>query len=171
MAARKPKSTGAAAAKGQSAGLLLYRLRDSVLEVLLVHPGGPFWKNKDEGAWMIPKGLIADGEDPLAAACREFAEETGLAPQGPYLPLGSIQQKAGKVVHAWACQGDADAQALKSNTMRLEYPRGSGRWLTIPEVDRYEWLDPDAARRKINPAQIAFLDRLAALLAAGNSSP
>src|SRR5262245_43435624 len=98
-----------------SAGLLLYRRRGHAVELLLAHPGGPFWKHKDAGAWTIPKGLIEEGEEPLAAARREFSEETGLAPSGPFLPLGSIRQKAGKVVHAWAAEGDADADALQSN--------------------------------------------------------
>jgi predicted NUDIX family NTP pyrophosphohydrolase len=143
-----------------SAGLLLYRRSPAGIEVLLVHPGGPFWKKRDAGAWSIPKGLIEAGEEPLAAACREFAEETGFASQGPYVPLGSVQQKAGKVIQAWACEGDADVAKLISNTTRVEMPRGSGRWLTVPEVDRAEWFALPAAREKINPAQVAFVDRL-----------
>src|SRR5438477_4119378 len=108
-----------------SAGLLLFRRTGEGLEVFLVHPGGPFWKNRDAGAWSIPKGLIAEGEEPLAAARREFEEETGFVPQGPYRPLDSIRQKAGKIVEAWAFEGDADPAAIKSNLCRVEVPRGS----------------------------------------------
>jgi len=147
-----------------SAGLLLFRRRVGALEVFLAHPGGPFWKGRDEGAWTIPKGVLDPGEDPLAAARREFAEETGVVAVGPFMALGSVKQRAGKVVHAWAWEGDADAERVTSNTSRTEWPRGSGRWLTFPEVDRCAWLDPAAARRKINPAQAAFIDRLEALL-------
>jgi predicted NUDIX family NTP pyrophosphohydrolase len=147
-----------------SAGLLMYRRAGGRLEVFLVHPGGPFWKNKDAGAWSIPKGLIDPGEEPLAAARREFREETGLEPHGDFLPLGSIQQKAGKVVHAWAFAGDADPESIKSNVTRVELPRGSGRWIQVPEIDRADWFDPAAARQKINPAQAEFIDRLLANL-------
>jgi predicted NUDIX family NTP pyrophosphohydrolase len=128
--------------------------------VFLAHPGGPFWKAKDAGAWTIPKGLTETGEDPLTAACREFEEETGLHPRGPFIPLGTIRQKAGKLVHAWAWEGDADPDRVSSNTMRTEWPRGSGRWLTFPEVDRCGWFEPRAAREKINPAQAELIDRL-----------
>jgi predicted NUDIX family NTP pyrophosphohydrolase len=144
-----------------SAGLLLYRRRPSGrLEVFLAHPGGPFWHNRDAGAWTIPKGLAEVGEDTLAAACREFEEETGVRPAGPFLPLGSIRQKAGKVVHAWAWEGDADPGRVTSNTMQTEWPRGSGRLLTFPEVDRCAWFDLPSARVKINPAQAELIDRL-----------
>ncbi len=143
-----------------SAGLLLYRRPSGTLELFLAHPGGPFWHNRDAGAWTIPKGLAEQGEDLLAAACREFEEETGVHPAGPFLALGSIRQKAGKVVHAWAWEGDADASRITSNTMRTEWPRGSGRLITFPEVDRCAWFDPDTARAKINPAQAEFIDRL-----------
>jgi len=136
----------------ESAGLLLFRRRGGALEVFLAHPGGPFWKNKDAGAWTIPKGLPDEGEEPLAAARRELEEETGIVPRGPFLPLGAIRQKAGKVVHAWAWEGDADPGAVASNEVRTEWPRGSGRWLTFPEVDRCAWFSPEAAREKINPA-------------------
>jgi predicted NUDIX family NTP pyrophosphohydrolase len=119
-----------------SAGLLLYHRTGGELEVLLAHPGGPFWAHRDAGAWSIPKGLVEEGEDVLVAACREFEEETGLRPTGPFLSLGSVRQKAGKLIYAWAWQGDADPSRLTSNLMRTEWPRGPGRWLRFPEVDR-----------------------------------
>jgi predicted NUDIX family NTP pyrophosphohydrolase len=148
-----------------SAGLLLYRRAGGRLEVFLAHPGGPFWQRKDTGAWTIPKGAIEPGESPLAAACREFQEETGLAPQGPFLELGSIRQKAGKVIHAWAWEGDADPAAIRSNSMETEWPRGSGRMISFPEVDRCAWFEPAAARIRINPAQAELIDRLESALA------
>ena len=154
----------AAKPTGVSAGLLLFRRRRGRLQVFLAHPGGPFWAGRDAGAWTIPKGLLHKGEDPLAAACREFEEEAGIKPVGPFLPLGSVRQKAGKEVHAWAWEGDADPKRLTSNTMRVEWPRDSGRWLTFPEVDRCEWFSPTAAKGKLNPAQAAFVDRLQGLL-------
>jgi predicted NUDIX family NTP pyrophosphohydrolase len=158
------------AAAGVSAGLLLFRRRRA-LELFLAHPGGPFWRGRDAGAWTIPKGLLDPGEEPLAAARREFFEETGVTPAGPFLPLGSVKQRAGKVVHAWAWEGDADPARVTSNTARAEWPRGSGRWISYPEVDRCEWFDPATARAKMNPAQAAFIDRLEALLAeAGGES-
>lgn len=134
-----------------SAGLLMFRRGNGKLELLLAHPGGPFWKNKDWGAWTIPKGLIEENEAVLQAAQREFAEETGIKPQGPYLQLGSIRQKAGKIIHAWAFEGDADSSRLKSNL-------ASGG--AFPEIDRCEWFDPVVARQKLNPAQAAFVERL-----------
>ncbi|PYQ53384.1 MAG: NUDIX hydrolase [Acidobacteria bacterium] len=143
-----------------SAGLLMYRRRPAGLEVLLVHPGGPFWANKDLGAWTIPKGEVAEGEDELATARREFEEETGLEPGGALLPLGSIRQKGGKVVHAWAFEGDADAGAIHSNSYRVEWPPRSGEFRTFPEVDRAEWFPLDEARRRINPAQAGLIDTL-----------
>jgi predicted NUDIX family NTP pyrophosphohydrolase len=148
----------------ESAGMLLFRRAPEGLEVFLAHPGGPFWKHKDAGAWTIPKGEVNEGEEPLVAARREFQEETGIAPAAPYLPLGSIRQKAGKTVHAWAWEGDADPEAVTSNEIRTEWPRGSGRWLTFPEVDRCAWFTPEAAREKINPAQAELIGRLQALL-------
>jgi predicted NUDIX family NTP pyrophosphohydrolase len=150
---------------GPSAGLLLFRHEASGLELFLAHPGGPFWQRRDTGAWTIPKGLTEEGEELLAGACREFEEETGLSPRGPFIPLGSVRQKAGKVVHAWAWEGDADPAAVSSNTMQAEWPRGSGRWLTFPEVDRCAWFSPEVAREKINPAQGEFINRLEAELA------
>jgi predicted NUDIX family NTP pyrophosphohydrolase len=147
--------------KAVSAGLLLYRRANGRIEVLLGHLGGPFFARKDAGAWGIPKGEVEPGEDLLAAAKREFAEETGLAPAGPLLALGSVTQKSGKVVHAWAAEGDFDPANLQSNTFELEWPRGSGKLKRFPELDRVMWFDVDTARTKINAAQAAFLDRLA----------
>ena len=147
-----------------SAGLLLYRRAPGGLEVFLAHPGGPFWVRKDEGAWTIPKGVVDEGEELLAAARREFEEETGIRPEGPFLPLGSVRQKAGKVVHAWAWEGDADPASVRSNVTRTEWPRGSGRWHTYPEIDRCAWFDLETAKRKINPAQAELIDRLERML-------
>jgi predicted NUDIX family NTP pyrophosphohydrolase len=147
-----------------SAGLLLFRRTRGGLEVFLAHPGGPFWEDRDLGAWTIPKGLVEEGEDPMTTAVREFEEETGIRPEGPFLPLGSVRQKAGKRVHAWACEGEADPRRVRSNKMRAEWPRGSGRWLTFPEVDRCEWFQAGRARGKINAAQAELIDRLWAAL-------
>lgn len=147
-----------------SAGLLLFRRTPAGMEVFLAHPGGPFWHHRDAGAWTIPKGVAEEGEDTLAAARREFEEETGIYPTGPFLPLGSIRQKAGKLVHAWAWEGDADPARVSSNTMQTEWPRASGRFITFPEVDRCAWFDPARAREKINPAQAELIDRLLAVL-------
>lgn len=147
-----------------SAGLILFRRNNRGVEVLLAHPGGPFWKNRDEGAWTIPKGLLEPGEETLEGAKREFREETGLEPNGPYIELGSIRQKAGKVVHAWAMEGDADVSTLKSNIARLEWPRGSGRFINYPEVDRCDWFTPDEARRVMIQAQAELVTRLEQLL-------
>ena len=155
MAAKRPNV---------SAGLLLFRRGPAGLELFLAHPGGPFWAARDEGAWTIPKGLVEEGEDPLTAARREFEEETGIVPREPFLSLGSIRQKAGKTVHAWAWEGDADPAAVHSNTMRTEWPRGSGRWITFPEVDRCAWFDPATARAKINAAQAGLVGRLGGAL-------
>lgn len=152
-----------------SAGLLLFRRPPSGLEVFLAHPGGPFWEGWDLGAWTVPKGLLERGEDPLAAAVREFEEETGIRPEGPFVELGSVRQKAGKLVHAWAWEGEADPRRVRSNPMRAEWPRGSGRWLTFPEVDRCEWFDAHSAKQKINPAQAELIDRLEATL--GSDGP
>jgi predicted NUDIX family NTP pyrophosphohydrolase len=148
-----------------SAGLLLFRRAGGRLELFLAHPGGPFWKKKDVGAWTIPKGELAEGEEPLAAACREFEEETGIKPNGPFLPLGEVRQKSGKRVHAWAWEGDADATKVTSNETQVEWPRGSGRWLTFPEIDRCAWFDVATAKTKINVAQVEFIERLETLLA------
>jgi predicted NUDIX family NTP pyrophosphohydrolase len=153
-----------AAAAGLSAGLLLFRRGIHGLEVFLAHPGGPFWRDRDAGAWTIPKGLVEEGEDLLVAAQREFVEETGIRPLPPYLPLGSIRQRGGKFVHAWAWEGQADASAIVSNVVRTEWPRGSGRWLEFPEVDRCGWFGAAAARAHINPAQRELIDRLEQLI-------
>ncbi len=141
----------------QSAGILLYRRAGSLCEVLLVHPGGPFWAKKDDGAWSIPKGLIEPGEDPLQAAKREFAEETGFVPEGEYVPLGVFRQADGKLVHAWAVRGDFDPRQLKSNTFAMEWPPKSGRMREFPEVDRAAWFAPEAALRKITKGQRPML--------------
>lgn len=143
-----------------SAGLLLYRLAGGRPEVLLVHPGGPFFRSRDEGAWSIPKGELEEGEDPLAAARREVEEETGLRPGGPFLELGSVTQKGGKEVRAWAVEGDCDPAAIRSNTFEMEWPPRSGRKREFPEIDRAAFFALDEARRKINPAQTALLDEL-----------
>ena len=143
-----------------SAGLLMYRIHDGTLQLLLAHPGGPFFKNKDDGAWSIPKGEIEPGEDLLAAARREFEEETGVTPTGPFISLTPVKQKGGKIVHAWAWEGDAEPSEVTSNSARIEWPPGSGRWITYPEVDRCAWFDPAAARTRINPAQAELIDRL-----------
>jgi predicted NUDIX family NTP pyrophosphohydrolase len=154
-----------------SAGILLYRRRAGALEVLLVHPGGPFFKNKDAGAWTIPKGLINPGEDPLAAARREFTEETGsqLPQRAEALKLTPVRLKSGKTVHAWAIEGDFDTTTLNSNAFMTEWPPRSGRNQEFPEVDRAEWFSPDAARAKANPAQAAFVSELQRLLS--NTQP
>ena len=148
----------------RSAGILLYRRVPGGLEVLLVHPGGPFWTKKDAGAWSIPKGEYEPGDDPLTAARREFEEELGSAPpDGGLVELGEIRQKSGKLVSAWALEGELDATAAFSNTFEIEWPPRSGRIQEFPEVDRAEWFVLERAREKINPAQAAFLDRLAEL--------
>ena len=145
-----------------SAGLLLFRRGPHGLEVFLAHPGGPFWKNREAGAWTIPKGAVNEGESLLDAACREFREETGIEPVPPFIPLGSIRQKSGKVVHAWAWEGNTDPACITSNTAQTEWPRGSGRIVTFPEIDRCAWLLPDIARARINEAQAELIDRLLA---------
>lgn len=145
----------------ESAGLLLFRTQSDRIEVFLAHPGGPFWARRDDGAWTVPKGLVEPGEEPLAAAIREFEEETGIRPKGPYLPLGSVRLKSGKRIHGWAWEGDADPAAVHSNEVEMEWPRRSGRFIMFPEVDRCAWYGVGEARRKMNPAQAAFLDRLA----------
>jgi predicted NUDIX family NTP pyrophosphohydrolase len=150
----------------RSAGILLFRHGEPGLEVLLVHPGGPFFARRDDGAWSIPKGLYEDGEEPLAAARREFAEELGSeCPDGSALELGEIRQKNGKRVTAWAVEGDLDADSITSNTFELEWPPRSGRRQEFPEIDRAAWFTLDAARTKLLAAQTPLLDRLADALA------
>ena len=144
-----------------SAGLLMFRVSSGALQVLLVHPGGPFWAMKDEEAWSIPKGEVAVGEAPLIAARREFEEETGCRAQGPFIPLTPITQRAGKIVQAWAVEGDCDAAQLRSNLFSLEWPPKSGKRQQFPEVDRVEWFSVPVALRKINPAQRGFVSELA----------
>src|SRR3954449_9397850 len=141
-----------------SAGILLYRRADERLEVLLVHPGGPYWRNKDEGAWSIPKGELGLGENPEAVARREFAEELGSAPVGPLRSLGEIRQRGGKRVHGFALQGDLDAAGIASNTFEMEWPPRSGRRKSFPEVDRAEWFTLPVARSKILESQRPLLD-------------
>jgi len=147
----------------KSAGLLMYRWRDRDVEVLLIHPGGPFWASKDEGAWCIPKGEFTD-EQPLAAAQREFQEETGFSVEGDFQPLAPIRQAGGKVVYAWAVRGDCDAEAIRSNTFTMEWPPHSGQWKTYPEADRAGWFSLPRAREKILKSQQRLLDELEQLL-------
>ena len=144
-----------------SAGVLLYRVRDGVVEILIVHPGGPFWARKDDGVWSIPKGEYTDGEDPWTVALREFSEELGLAaPSGPRIDFGRLKQPSGKVVTVFGVQGDLDVTDASSNTFELEWPRGSGRLREFPEVDRVGWFPVAQARTKLLKGQLAFLDRL-----------
>ncbi len=154
------------AKKNLSVGLLMYRRRAGHLEVLLAHPGGPFWTNKDDGAWTIPKGLVDDGEDHLTTAKREFEEELGTTPNATeFHPLGEVKQKAGKTVVAFAFEGDLDPTTIKSNTFKAEWPPRSGQWRSFPEVDRAAFFPLDVARTKMNPAQVEFLSRLESLIA------
>lgn len=146
-----------------SAAILLYRLTDGVVEVLIGHPGGPFWAKKDAGAWSLPKGEYLDGDDPWTAACREFGEEVGLPlPDGPRLDLTPIRQPSGKVVTAFAVLGDLDVTDARSNTFELEWPRNSGRFREFPEIDRVSWVSVDEARVKLLKGQVGFLDQLTA---------
>jgi predicted NUDIX family NTP pyrophosphohydrolase len=147
-----------------SAGLILFRRAAAGVEVLLVHPGGPFFAKKDLGAWSIPKGEVVEGEEPLAAARREFAEELGFAAVGEFLPLGEVKQKGGKTVHAWAVEGECDPAPCRSNTFKMEWPPRSGKWAEFPEVDRAEFFGLAAAREKINQGQAPLLDQLERIL-------
>jgi predicted NUDIX family NTP pyrophosphohydrolase len=155
----------------RSAGLLLYRRRpDGGIEVLLAHPGGPIWAKRDEGAWTVPKGEFHDGEEPWDVARREFEEETGHPPpDGDPIDLGEIRQKGGKLVAAWALEGDLDPATAHSNTFPFQWPPRSGKWITVPEIDRVEWFAPDDARKRIKDTQIPFIDRL--LDALGDRTP
>ena len=143
-----------------SAGLLMFRRCGADLQVFLVHPGGPFWKKKDHGAWSIPKGEYEKGEDPLDAANREFEEETGIKPEGEFIALDQMKQPSGKVITAWAFEGDCSPKALRSNTFSMEWPPKSGRKQEFPEVDRADWFTLDDARKRIVKGQIGFLDQL-----------
>jgi len=166
MSEARPRSASVRGVAATSAGILLFCRRGESLEVLLVHPGGPFWAKKDEGAWSIPKGEVGDGEEPRACALRELEEELGsslgLAAE-QLTELGSVRQKGGKVVHCWAAEADFDPAELRSNSFEMEWPPRSGRRREFPEVDRAEWFAPVVARTKINPAQADFLDRLLSL--------
>ena len=146
--------------KKTSAGILLYRIVENNLEVFLVHPGGPFWAKKDEGAWSIPKGLFEEGEDPLEAAKREFKEETGFSILGEFMALTPLKQPSGKVVYAWAVEGDIDAASIKSNTFMMEWPPKSGKEQEFPEVDKGGWFDILQAKEKLLKGQHGFLDEL-----------
>jgi predicted NUDIX family NTP pyrophosphohydrolase len=150
-----------------SAGLLMYRRRGGLAEVLLAHPGGPFWAKKDLGAWSIPKGEVVPGEDLEAAAKREFKEELGLSlsANAELIPIGHVTQKAGKVVHVWAFEGDCDPSAAKGNTFAMVWPPQSGKMQEFFEIDKAQFFDFEEARKKLNPAQVEFLDRLATVLA------
>lgn len=149
----------------QSAGLLIYRRREKRVEVFLVHPGGPFWQNKDLGAWSIPKGEFPTGEVPLEVAQRELLEETGLRVEGPFIPLEPIRQRGGKIVHAWLVEADFESGDVKSNTFAVEWPPRSGKFKNFPEVDRAEWFDLATAAEKILQSQRPLLDKLEAFLA------
>jgi predicted NUDIX family NTP pyrophosphohydrolase len=147
-----------------SAGILLFKKNGDIPEFFLVHPGGPFWKGKNEGAWSIPKGEFTEDEEPLAAAIREFEEETGKKIKGKFIQLTPIKQKAGKLVHAWALEGDIDAESVVSNTFRQEWPYKSGKWQSFPEVDKASWFSEEEAKKMINPAQAIFIDELTTIL-------
>ena len=151
-------------ARKESAGIVLYRYCDSKVEIFLVHPGGPFWKNKDAGAWSIPKGEFERGEDPLEAAKREFHEETGYSLDGRFIPLEPVRQPGGKVVHAWALEGNCEAESIKSNSFMIEWPPRSGRRQEFLEVDRAGWFSLEPARQKILKGQLMLLDELQRIL-------
>jgi predicted NUDIX family NTP pyrophosphohydrolase len=151
-----------------SAGILPYRRVGERIEVLIVHPGGPLWVRRDLGAWSIAKGELDPGEEPAACAVRELREETGWVVQGPLVPLGTVKQKSGKVVHGFAAALDADPATLVSGTFTMEWPRGSGLQRQFPEVDRAAWFDPDEARQRLNPAQAALVDRLLDAVSGGD---
>jgi predicted NUDIX family NTP pyrophosphohydrolase len=144
----------------QSAGILLYRRKSNRIELLLVHPGGPFWQKKDNGAWTIPKGEFMDNEEALEAAKREFQEETGVALSGNFIELTPVKQKAGKLIYAWALEGDVDTSNILSNFFKIEWPPKSGRFKEFPEVDKAEWFGEEQAKEKINPAQVRLVDEL-----------
>lgn len=155
-----PSISNNLAGMSKSAGILAFRRRGKEIEFFLVHPGGPFWKGKDLGAWSIPKGEFGDEEEPLIAAQREFREETGHIVEGNFIELQPVRQKAGKIVYGWAVETDIDATTIVSNTFRTEYPYKSGKWITVPEVDETGWFTLPVAKEKINPAQAKLLDDL-----------
>lgn len=148
----------------KSAGILLFKRKEGSIYYFLVHPGGPFWKNKDGGAWSIPKGEPEEGEDLLQRAVIEFEEETGQSVTGEFIELEPVRQKAGKTVYAWALEQDIETSGLKSNTIMIDWPPRSGKKMEIPEVDRWEWFETEAARKKINPAQAEFIVQVEKLL-------
>ncbi|NOR64457.1 MAG: NUDIX domain-containing protein [Candidatus Scalindua sp.] len=148
----------------KSAGILMYRSQKDVLEVLLVHPGGPFWTKKDIGSWSIPKGEYTDTEDPFTVAKREFEEETSFQVDGDFTPLTPLEQPSGKVVSAWTVEGDCDASKIKSNTFLMEWPPRSGKKQEFPEVDRAEWFTIDTAKKKLLKGQVGFIEELCKLL-------
>jgi predicted NUDIX family NTP pyrophosphohydrolase len=147
-----------------SVGILLFRFKDKRLEVLLVHPGGPFWAKKDKGVWSIPKGLLGENENPLDGAKREFKEETGFEVEGEFIDLGELKQPGGKIIHAWALEKDLDATKIVSNKFTLEWPRNSGRIQEYPEVDKAGWFDIEQAKKKIIKGQLGFIDKLIEIL-------
>jgi predicted NUDIX family NTP pyrophosphohydrolase len=147
-----------------SAGILLFRFRNEKLEVMLVHPGGPFWAKKDDGAWSIPKGLLEENENPMDAARREFKEETGFEVDGEFIELGELQQPSKKIVHAWALEKDLDETKIMSNAFTLEWPKNSGRLQEYPEIDKAGWFDIEQAKKKILKGQIGFIDKLVEII-------
>jgi len=153
----------------ESAGILLYRQKNNRTEVLLVHPGGPFFQKKDLGSWSIPKGEFLDNENPLEAAIREFEEELGSKPTGPYRQLNTIRQKSGKVVHTWIAEGDLDTASFSCNTFTIEWPKGSGRMKSFPEIDKAEWFELVSAKKKILESQQSLLNELEVNLKIYNS--
>ena len=152
----------------QSAGILLYRIDSGRIEVFLVHPGGPFWAKKDDGVWSIPKGEFADGEEPLEAAKREFQEETSFSVEGTFIPLNPVKQPSGKTVYAWAVEGDIDPRAVRSNSFSMEWPKGSAKTKSFPEIDRADWFDLDTAKIKILKGQLGLLEQLSRKLSQPN---
>ncbi len=155
----------------KSAGLLMYRRKNGILQVFLVHPGGPFWEKKDLGAWSIPKGEYTPEEDPLSAAQREFEEETGLKASGPFTSLTPLKQPSGKIIQGWAFEGDCDPKSIKSNTFSMEWPPRSGKVQEFPEIDRGEWFSIEEATQKIQPGQVGFLLELQQMLSNKQPTP
>lgn len=147
-----------------SAGVILYRMKEGILQVLLVHPGGPLWAGKDLWSWSIPKGLMDPDEDPLTAARREFEEETGVKVSGNFIPLSPVRMKSGKIIQAWAVEGDCDPSTVRSNTFSMEWPPRSGKQQEFPEVDRAAWFEIEAAKKRINQGQVGLLEELQSML-------